>query len=88
MPFGDQMGECFFIQKSVSYTFQYFLVPNFMPNVFVFMKNLQVPISKGPESDKLQGTIVQHFFRINFGTHYSKFKQLFLTKLRNSYILA
>ena len=34
-----------------------------------------LPISKGPEGDKLQGTIVHHFFRINFGTHYSKFKK-------------
>ena len=49
------------------------------------------PTCKGPEGDKLQGTIVQHFFRIHFGTHYSMlFKSLepFLLKWRKSTILA
>ena len=31
---------------------------------------------KGPEGDKLQGTIIHHIFRIHFGTHYSKFKKI------------
>ena len=34
------------------------------------------PTCKGPEGDKLQGTIVRHFFRIHFGTQYSKFKKI------------
>ena len=49
------------------------------------------PTCKGPEGDKLQGTIVHHFFRIHFGTHYSKLKKSlepFLPKLRKSAILA
>ena len=33
------------------------------------------PTCKGPEGDKLQGTIIHHFFRIHFGTHYSKLKK-------------
>ena len=44
---------------------------------------------KGPEGDKLQVTIIHHFFRIHFGTHYSKFKKIVravLPKLRKSAI--
>ena len=35
------------------------------------------PTCKGPEGDKLQGTMPNKFFRIHFGTQYSKFKKMF-----------
>ena len=33
------------------------------------------PTCKGPEGDKLQGTMPDKFFRIHFGTQYSKFQK-------------
>ena len=47
--------------------------------IIIIIFNFKVPMGpfttcKGPEGDKLQGTMPKKFFRINFGTHYSKLK--------------
>ena len=62
----------------------------------IFLKNFQVltgpvPTCKGPEGDKLQGTIVHHFFvsiLVLIIQGLTKSLEMFLPKLRKSAILA